>query len=147
MVLPQALYNGFIGARASWPSRLRADAEAHDVQRARRLDIVARRMPGRRVLALGGGHAHGGFLALRARQLWYLQVLEGGRLQELSDKNRIRIRPVAAPRGILFDRNGLPLVDNRPGLHALPDPARDRAATRLVARAGRRCCCRFPWAS
>ena len=47
-------------------------------------------------------------------QLWYLQVLEGGRLHELSEKNRIRIRPVAAPRGILFDRNGLALVDNRP---------------------------------
>src|SRR5262249_56193930 len=38
----------------------------------------------------------------------------GGRFQEASDKNRIRIRPIAAPRGILFDRNGLPLVDNRP---------------------------------
>ena len=47
-------------------------------------------------------------------QLWYLQVLEGGRFQEASDKNRIRIRPVAAPRGILFDRTGAPLVDNRP---------------------------------
>jgi penicillin-binding protein 2 len=47
-------------------------------------------------------------------QLWYLQVLEGGHFRDASDKNRIRIRPVAAPRGILFDRNGLPLVDNRP---------------------------------
>jgi len=47
-------------------------------------------------------------------QLWYLQVLEGGRFLDASDKNRIRIRPVAAPRGILFDRNGVPLVDNRP---------------------------------
>ena len=41
-------------------------------------------------------------------------MLEGGRFQEASDKNRIRIRPIAAPRGILFDRKGLPLVDNRP---------------------------------
>jgi penicillin-binding protein 2 len=47
-------------------------------------------------------------------QLWYLQVLEGGRFQEASDKNRIRVRPIAAPRGILFDRSGRPLVDNRP---------------------------------
>jgi penicillin-binding protein 2 len=47
-------------------------------------------------------------------QLWYLQVLEGGYFLDASDKNRIRIRPVAAPRGILFDRNGVPLVDNRP---------------------------------
>ena len=47
-------------------------------------------------------------------QLWYLQVLEGGRFLDASDKNRIRIRPIAAPRGILVDRRGVPLVDNRP---------------------------------
>jgi penicillin-binding protein 2 len=54
-----------------------------------------------------------GFLALTA-QLVYLQILTGDRLAELSDKNRIRLRAVMAPRGILFDRNGLPLVENRP---------------------------------
>ncbi|MGH7323672.1 MAG: penicillin-binding protein 2 [Candidatus Rokuibacteriota bacterium] len=47
-------------------------------------------------------------------QLWYLQVLEGGHFLDASDKNRLRIRPVAAPRGVLFDRHGVPLVDNRP---------------------------------
>jgi penicillin-binding protein 2 len=47
-------------------------------------------------------------------QLWYLQVLEGGRFLDASDKNRIRVRPIAAPRGILYDRHGMPLVDNRP---------------------------------
>src|SRR5256714_8038598 len=55
----------------------------------------------------------GAFLVI-VGQLWYLQVLEGGHFLDASDKNRIRIRPVAAPRGILFDRNGVPLVDNRP---------------------------------
>ena len=61
-------------------------------------------------------------------QLWYLQALEGGRLQEMSDKNRIRVVTVAAPRGILFDRNGLPLVDNRPGftLSFVPREMKDR---------------------
>ncbi|MFQ5521901.1 MAG: penicillin-binding protein 2, partial [Candidatus Methylomirabilia bacterium] len=54
-----------------------------------------------------------GFLVILAH-LWYLQVFEGARFRELSEKNRIRVRPIAAPRGILFDRNGLPLVDNRP---------------------------------
>ena len=74
-------------------------------------------------------------------QLWYLQVLEGGRFQEASDKNRIRIRPIAAPRGILFDRNGLPLVDNRPAftLSLIPRELdrdlgrRDAALGRLAA--------------
>ncbi len=54
-----------------------------------------------------------GFLVLLG-QLWHLQVLEGVSLRELSEKNRIRVRPAAAPRGILFDRNGIALVDNRP---------------------------------
>ena len=68
-----------------------------------------------------------GFVGLLG-QLWYLQALEGGRLQEMSDKNRIRIRPVAAPRGILFDRSGLPLVDNRPAftLSFIPREMEDR---------------------
>jgi penicillin-binding protein 2 len=73
-------------------------------------------------------------------QLWYLQVLEGGRFLDASDKNRIRIRPVAAPRGILFDRHGVPLVDNRPAftLSLIPreldrDPERRRVALGRVA--------------
>jgi penicillin-binding protein 2 len=47
-------------------------------------------------------------------QLWYLQVLEGAHFREASERNRLRVRTVAAPRGILFDRRGAPLVDNRP---------------------------------
>ena len=47
-------------------------------------------------------------------QLWYLQVLEGSRLGELADRNRTRVRPLAASRGIVSDRNGVPLVDVRP---------------------------------
>src|SRR5262245_58519838 len=61
-------------------------------------------------------------------QLWYLQVLEGAKLRDMSDKNRTRIRPVAAPRGILYDRNGLALVDNRPAftLSFIPRDMEDR---------------------
>jgi penicillin-binding protein 2 len=80
----------------------------------------------RRVLALAVTVA-AGFVVLLG-QLWYLQVLEGDRLQELSERNRIRIRPVAAPRGILFDRQGLALVDNRPAftLSLIPRELEDR---------------------
>jgi penicillin-binding protein 2 len=87
---------------------------------------------GRRVLALAVVSSIG-FVAL-VGQLWYLQVLEGGRMQELSERNRIRIRPVAAPRGILFDRNGLALVDNRPAftLSLIPREMEDR--NQVVAR-------------
>ena len=80
----------------------------------------------RRVLAVTAV-AMAGFVGLLG-QLWYLQTLEGGRLQEMSEKNRIRIRPVAAPRGILFDRNGHALVDNRPAftLSLIPRELEDR---------------------
>jgi penicillin-binding protein 2 len=54
-----------------------------------------------------------GFLVVGG-QLAYLQILSGERLAALSDRNRLRLRPIAAPRGILFDRAGLPLADNRP---------------------------------
>ena len=68
-----------------------------------------------------------GFVLLLG-QLWYLQVLEGSRFRDMSEKNRIRVRPVAAPRGILFDRNGLALVDNRPAftLSLIPREMEDR---------------------
>ncbi len=80
----------------------------------------------RRVLALAMLTTIG-FVALLV-QLWYLQALEGGHLQEMSEKNRIRLRPVAAPRGILFDRHGHPLVDNRPAftLSLIPREMEDR---------------------
>ena len=80
----------------------------------------------RRVLTLSLVVA-AGFICLLG-QLWYLQVLDGERFRELSDKNRIRVRPVAAPRGILFDRYGQALVDNRPAftLSLIPREMEDR---------------------
>jgi penicillin-binding protein 2 len=69
-------------------------------------------------------------------QLWYLQVISGDHFREASDKNRIRVRPVAAPRGILYDRHHIPLVDNRPAftLSLIPrelDEEEDRRAAVL----------------
>ena len=50
----------------------------------------------------------------------------------------IRVRPVAAPRGILFDRTGLPLVDNRPAftLVVVPRDAPDLDAALARLRPG-----------
>jgi penicillin-binding protein 2 len=78
-----------------------------------RRGLPARRDPGQRRIILLAAAVTTAFLVIIG-QLWYLQVLEGGRFLDASDKNRLRIRPIAAPRGILFDRNGVPLVDNRP---------------------------------
>jgi penicillin-binding protein 2 len=69
-------------------------------------------------------------------QLWFLQVISGGYFREASDRNRIRVRPIAAQRGILYDRHHLPLVDNRPAftLSLIPrelDEAGDRRSAVL----------------
>lgn len=75
--------------------------------------LAARRDAGKqRVMTVAGATLAAFFVVVA--QLWYLQVLEGGRFLDASDKNRIRVRPIAAPRGVLLDRNGIPLVDNRP---------------------------------
>jgi len=44
-----------------------------------------------------------------------LQLIRGSYYHKLSDSNRIRTRVIYAPRGIIFDRNGTPLVLNMPG--------------------------------
>jgi penicillin-binding protein 2 len=48
-------------------------------------------------------------------RLFYLQIFQGPRFRYLSNSNRIRTITVHAPRGIIFDRNGIPLVFNIPG--------------------------------
>ncbi len=53
------------------------------------------------------------FLLLVLR-LWYLQVVSVERYQHLSERNRTRYVPVAAPRGPIYDRDGELLVGNRP---------------------------------
>ncbi len=53
------------------------------------------------------------FLLLLLR-LWYLQVISYTDLQERSIRNRTRVLSLDAPRGPIFDRNGILLVDNRP---------------------------------
>ena len=55
-------------------------------------------------------------------RLWYLQVIEGNQLREFSEKNRFKQTKVMAPRGMILDREGRPLVENRPGFQAILSP-------------------------
>ena len=48
-------------------------------------------------------------------KLFYLQIIKGSDFRVLSDSNRIRTQVIHAPRGVIFDRNGIPLVLNKPG--------------------------------
>ncbi|MEP6636922.1 MAG: penicillin-binding protein 2 [Acidobacteriota bacterium] len=47
-------------------------------------------------------------------RLYLLQVVRGQHYAEIAENQRIRLLPILAPRGIIFDRNGHPLVDSRP---------------------------------
>lgn len=48
-------------------------------------------------------------------RLVFLQVIHGGDYRGLSDSNRLETSLLHAPRGIIFDRSGKPLVLNKPG--------------------------------
>jgi penicillin-binding protein 2 len=47
--------------------------------------------------------------------LFFVQIIQGTYYQHLSDSNRMRTQIIPAPRGVIFDRNGQPLVYNTPG--------------------------------
>jgi penicillin-binding protein 2 len=53
-------------------------------------------------------------LGLLAVRLYFLQVVRGQYYAEIAQNQRIRLLPIPAPRGIIFDRNGRPIVDSRP---------------------------------
>jgi penicillin-binding protein 2 len=54
-------------------------------------------------------------LAVLGVRLYLLQIINGARYAEIAENQRIRLLPIAAPRGVIFDRTGRQvLVDSRP---------------------------------
>src|SRR5688500_3408944 len=53
-------------------------------------------------------------LAILGARLYYLQVVQGQYYSDRAENQRIRLIPIPAPRGAIFDRNGKILVDSRP---------------------------------
>ena len=70
------------------------------------------------------------FLVVAGR-LVYLQVINYSHFASLAEGNRLRAEPVQAPRGLIFDRNGVPLAENRPSyeLDVVPEQVPDLDAT------------------
>src|SRR3989344_2241821 len=54
-------------------------------------------------------------ILLVTARLFYLQVAKGNYYRQLSEQNRIKTIVIHAPRGVVFDRSGKPLVYNIPG--------------------------------
>jgi penicillin-binding protein 2 len=67
------------------------------------------------------------FAAVVAR-LVSLQVVQGDEMRSLSEHNRIRLVRVPSARGVVYDRNGELLIDNRPSFDVVyvPEDARNR---------------------
>jgi penicillin-binding protein 2 len=47
-------------------------------------------------------------------RMFYLQVVEHERFAAMSEDNRVQLQPVPPNRGLIYDRNGVLLADNRP---------------------------------
>ena len=66
-------------------------------------------------------------VAILLIRLFYLQVVEYERYNTLSKNNRISVVPKAPVRGLIFDRNGVPMARNVPSytLEIVPDQVSD----------------------
>ena len=51
--------------------------------------------------------------AVLAISFWVLQVVQHERFKEMAENNRLRTIALRAPRGVLFDRDNRPMVENR----------------------------------
>ena len=52
------------------------------------------------------------FLSILIGRAVWLQLVKGVEYRQLADGNRLRVKRVEARRGIIYDRNNLPLVHN-----------------------------------
>lgn len=71
-----------------------------------------------------------GLLSFR---LFHLQVVEGKTNRELADSNRIQVKVIHAPRGVVYDRNGKILAQNEPGFRLVEGSASAKTA-RFISR-------------
>ncbi|HEY3248072.1 MAG TPA: penicillin-binding protein 2 [bacterium] len=67
-------------------------------------------------------------------RLWQLQVLQGAYYLQLSEDNRVRDYALTAPRGVIYDRRGRPLVTNRPSFTVAVLPLEMRAPAEVLPR-------------
>ncbi len=67
-------------------------------------------------------------------RLVYLQIYQGEYFGKLADGNRIRLVSTSAPRGIIYDRNDVPLVNNRPAFTVELLPSLEPVSPEVVDR-------------
>lgn len=67
-------------------------------------------------------------------RLWYLQIIKGDELKQRSENNAVRFRKIQPLRGLVMDRNGAVVVDNRPSFDVLFMPTRGVDPESLVRK-------------
>ncbi|MDH5484295.1 MAG: penicillin-binding protein 2 [Gammaproteobacteria bacterium] len=70
-------------------------------------------------------------LCVLMARLLHLQLFEYNHFSTLSENNRIRLSAIAPNRGLIYDRNGVVLAENRPSyrLEIIPEQVEDMDAT------------------
>ena len=73
-------------------------------------------------------------LALLGVRLYFLQLVRGQYYAEIAQNQRIRLLPIPAPRGVIFDRDGHPLVTSSPTYNVIlsREDLRDRKLSALA---------------
>lgn len=65
-------------------------------------------------------------------RLFHLQIVEGKENRELADSNRIKVKVIHAPRGVIYDRNGKILAQNEPGFRLVESTGSSRRVTYIT---------------
>ena len=65
-------------------------------------------------------------------RFYYLQVVQHETYTTLSDRNRVQVQPVSPTRGLIHDRNGVLLAENRPVFSLTIMPERVPDMTELI---------------
>lgn len=71
-------------------------------------------------------------LGIILARVFYIQVLQGNYYRGLSNENRIKTIIIHNPRGIIFDRNKIPLVFNTPGFRKTENPQSGQVGDKTV---------------
>lgn len=66
-------------------------------------------------------------------RLFHLQIITGSSNRNLADGNRIQVKIIHAPRGVIYDRNGKVLAANSPAFR-LNNPSAGSSKVRFISR-------------
>jgi penicillin-binding protein 2 len=91
------------------PEEILLDAQKHSEFKEQKIEVPIKR----NVFCFFLGLIFMGLLFLLG-QTGYFQILKGSQYREMASKNSLRIYPILAPRGLVYDRNLQPLVNNLP---------------------------------